>query len=220
MAPELEKEAIRQSNQSVRGATLHLRRVGHGAPLVLLHGWPEFSLTWEPVMQRLARRFDLVAPDLRGFGDSDKPEGLFGAEDQARDVLALADALGLERFGLVGHDVGGAVLQAMARLAPERMTGLFLFGFSHRGIGGRASTPDRLGEVWYQSFHQMDLAEVLVGATRETVRAYITHFLHHWSHRKDAFEDVENAWVENFLNPAISAAALRTIERPQRSGLL
>ncbi len=55
------------------GADLHVARCGTGTPLLLLHGWPEFWLTWEPVMARLAARHTLIAPDLRGFGDSDKP---------------------------------------------------------------------------------------------------------------------------------------------------
>lgn len=60
---------------AINNATFHAARIGHGHPLLLLHGWPEFWLTWEPVMLRLAEHYDLIAPDLRGFGDSDKPEG-------------------------------------------------------------------------------------------------------------------------------------------------
>lgn len=60
------------------GARFHVVETGEGEPILLLHGWPEFWLTWEPVMQRLADRFRLIAPDLRGFGDSDKPTGAFG----------------------------------------------------------------------------------------------------------------------------------------------
>ena len=56
------------------GAAFHVARTGAGKPLLLLHGWPEFWLTWEPVMHRLAGRFELIAPDLRGFGESEKPE--------------------------------------------------------------------------------------------------------------------------------------------------
>src|SRR5438445_8814426 len=62
------------------GAAFHVARTGAGPPLLLLHGWPEFSLTWEPVMARLADRFTLLAPDLRGFGDSNKPDGPFGPD--------------------------------------------------------------------------------------------------------------------------------------------
>src|SRR5437879_13893356 len=90
------------------GAAFHVARMGRGKPLLLLHGWPEFSLTWEPVMTRLADRFTLFAPDLRGFGDSDKPDGPFGPEQHAADMLALMDELGLAQAGIVGQHVGGA----------------------------------------------------------------------------------------------------------------
>ena len=183
------------------GARFHVASTGSGPTLLLLHGWPEYWRTWEPVMERLADRFTLVAPDLRGFGESDKPDGPWGPEDHARDMLALLDALGLERVGLVAHDVGGSVTLQLARMAPGRLRALMLFGFSHPGIGARAGTPDRLNEIWYQSFHQMPMAPALVGATRESCRAYIGHFLRHWSHRKDAFDDVLEDWVDNFLRP-------------------
>jgi pimeloyl-ACP methyl ester carboxylesterase len=184
-----------------RGADFHLARAGSGPPLLLLHGWPEFWLTWEPVMGRLSGRFALLAPDLRGFGDSDKPAGPWGADDHAADLLALLDALGIDRVGVVGHDVGGAVVQSLARTAPDRLAGLFLFDFVHPGIGPRMAEPGRLNEIWYQSFHQMDMAPALVGASREACRAYVGHFLRHWAHRKDAFDDAIEAWVDNFLKP-------------------
>ncbi len=183
----------------VNGAALHVATVGEGPPLLLLHGWPEFWLTWEPVMTRLADRFRLIAPDLRGFGDSDKPEGPYGPEGHAADMLAVLSALGVERAGVVGHDVGGAVMQPLARRAPERLTGLMFFDFVYPGVGARMGTPDRLNEIWYQSFHQMAMAPALVGATRESCARYIGHFLEHWSHRKDAFDDVREAFVDNFL---------------------
>ena len=183
------------------GAAFHVARTGKGPPLLLLHGWPEFWLTWEPVMQRLADRFTLVAPDLRGFGESDKPAGPFGPQDHAADMVALLDALGIGRVGIVGHDVGGAVMQPLARKAPDRLAGLFFFDFVYPGIGSRMAEPDRLNEIWYQSFHQMAMAELLIGATRQSCQAYIAHFLRHWAHRKDAFEDVLDAFTDNFLKP-------------------
>ena len=183
------------------GASFHVAQIGDGVPLLLLHGWPEFWLTWEPVMTRLADRYRLIAPDLRGFGDSDKPEGSFGARDHAADMLALLDALEIERVGLIGYDVGGAAMQPLARMAPERLVGLFFFDFVYPGIGSRMAAPDRLNEIWYQSFNQLEMAPILVGASRETCRAYISHFLRHWAHRKNAFDDVISAFVENFLKP-------------------
>jgi pimeloyl-ACP methyl ester carboxylesterase len=190
---------IEHHNIKANGATFHVARRGSGKPLLLLHGWPEFWLTWEPVMARLSDRYSLIAPDLRGFGDSDKPDGAYGPDQHTADMLALMDALGIERFGVVGHDVGGAVMQPLARNAPGRLAGLFFFDFVYPGIGARMGAPDRLNHIWYQSFHQMEMAPALVGATRESCRTYIGHFLKNWTHRKDAFDDALEAFTDNFL---------------------
>jgi pimeloyl-ACP methyl ester carboxylesterase len=183
------------------GAAFHVARTGAGRPLLLLHGWPEFWLTWKPVMARLAGRYTLIAPDLRGFGDSDKPHGAYGPDQHTDDMLALLDALGVDKAGVVGHDVGGAVMQPLARKAPDRIAGLFLFDFVYPGIGPRMAAPDRLNHIWYQSFHQMEMAPALVGASRDSCRTYIRHFLHNWSHRKAAFDDVIEDFADNFCKP-------------------
>jgi pimeloyl-ACP methyl ester carboxylesterase len=186
----------------VRGGEFHVASIGEGPPLLLLHGWPEFWWTWEPVMQLLAGQFRLVAPDLRGFGDSDKPDGPWGATEHAPDVLALAEALGLGRFGVVGHDVGGAVIQAMAREAPGRLTGLFLFDFVYPGIGARMGAPDRLNEIWYQSFHQQDMAVPLLSSSAAACRTYFEGIIRHWAHRDEVFDgEVMDAFVANFMRP-------------------
>jgi pimeloyl-ACP methyl ester carboxylesterase len=196
----MSESPIRHETIEVNGVRLHVARAGYGRPLLLIHGWPEFWLTWRPVMELLAGRFHVVAPDLRGFGDSDKPDGPFGAQDHANDLVALLDALGLGRVGVVGHDVGGAVMQALARMTPQRFAGLFFFDFVYPGIGARMATPDRLNEIWYQSFHQTDLAIELVGQSRESCRAYFGHIMRHWTHRDDAFPDFE-VFVDNFMKP-------------------
>jgi pimeloyl-ACP methyl ester carboxylesterase len=116
-------------------------------------------------------------------------------------MLALMDALGVRQAGIVGHDVGGALMQPLARQAPGRVAGLFFFDFVYPGIGARMAEPERLNNIWYQSFHQMEMAPALIGATRETCRTYITHFLRAWSHRKHAFDDVLEAFTDNFMKP-------------------
>ncbi len=183
------------------GGSFHVAIAGAGPPLLLIHGWREFWRTWEAVMALLADRFTLIAADLRGFGESSKPAGPYGAEQHAADLLAVLEALGHRQVGVVGYDVGGAVMQVLARRAPERWLGLFFFDFVHPGIGARMGTPDRLNEIWYQSFHQMTMAPDLVGATRNSCRAYIGHFLRRWAHRKDAFDELLEAWTDNFLRP-------------------
>ena len=192
---------MRHATIEANGASFHVVEAGRGAPLLLLHGWPEFWLTWEPVMARLSDRYRVIAPDLRGFGESDKPEGPFGPTDHAADMLALLDSLGVERAGIVGHDVGGAAMQPLARQAPERAAGLFFFDFVYPGVGARMGAPDRLNLIWYQSFHQTEMAARLVGASRESCQAYFSYFLRHWAHRKQAFDDILPAFVDNFLKP-------------------
>jgi pimeloyl-ACP methyl ester carboxylesterase len=190
---------------SANGIRLHYARAGRGAPLVLLHGWPEFWLVWQPVMERLAGRFDLIAPDLRGFGDTEKPDAgpsdAAGPDVHAADVLGLIDALGLARVGIACHDVGAYVAQSLARARPERCAGLFFFDCPYPGIGHRWAEAGHLIETWYQYFHQQPFAAGLVGASRGTCGTYVGHFLKHWSHRKDAFDHVLESWIDNFMKP-------------------
>lgn len=188
------------------GVDHHVARIGAGAPLLLMHGWPEFWWTWEPLMQRLAARFTLLAPDFRGFGDSGKPDGdnpsaEAGSTVLAADMLALLDGLGIARIGLVGHDVSASVIQEMARRAPDRISGIFCFDCPHPGIGHRWIAPGHVREVWYWSFHQLPWAARMVGASRETCRIYFEHFLRHWSVRQEWVDGAIGPWVDNFMRP-------------------
>jgi len=197
---------IRHETVHANGVALHVAHAGEGPPLLLVHGWPEFWLTWEPLMQRLASRFHLIAPDLRGFGASEKPEAgpsdKAGSEVHAADMTALLDALKIERAGFVGHDVGAYVGQALGRSAPERFTGLFFFNCPYPGIGPRLAAPEMLAEIWYQSFHVKDFAAATVGASRDSCRLYIGHFLRHWAGGNPAaFDDALDAFTDNFLVP-------------------
>jgi len=95
------------------GVTLKVAQGGpaDGEPIVLLHGFPESHRTWRHVAPALADQFRVIAPDQRGFGGSDKPEGVeqYRGEKTIADIFALADAYKLGRFTLVGHDWGGAI---------------------------------------------------------------------------------------------------------------
>jgi haloacetate dehalogenase len=97
---------------------------GAGPPLLLLHGHPQTHVTWRKVAPVLATRFTVVAADLRGYGDSSKPEGganhiAYSKREMAKDQVAAMHALGFERFGVVGHDRGGRVAHRMALDHPQ-----------------------------------------------------------------------------------------------------
>src|SRR4051812_2352096 len=110
----------------VNGIRLNVRRAGpsDGPLLILLHGFPESSLAWRKVMRPLGERgFQVVAPDMRGYGDSDAPEGVdaYVINRLVDDVVGLADALGAPTFVLAGHDWGGIVAWAVAARHPDRV---------------------------------------------------------------------------------------------------
>ena len=117
------------------GVTLNVQRGGpdDGAPILFLHGFPESHRTWRGVMPDLARDFRVIAPDQRGFGASDKPEGVenYRTDRILEDLIALADALGLGRFTLVGHDWGGAVAWLAALRHPDRIERLVIVNAPH-----------------------------------------------------------------------------------------
>ena len=125
---------IRHEVVQADGVRLHVGRMGSGRALLLMHGWPEFWQTWQPVMERLANNYDLIAPDFGGFGDSDKPAGdkpsdQAGAAVHGADMAALLDSLRLAKVGLVAHDVGAIVAQDLARRVPDSIVGVFCFDF-------------------------------------------------------------------------------------------
>ncbi|MBL8698545.1 MAG: alpha/beta hydrolase [Alphaproteobacteria bacterium] len=195
---------------SQRAATsaldVHLLREGRGAPVVLLHGWPEFSGVWRHVMPPLASRYDVVAPDLRGFGRTrlraGGPVGGTTGDILATDLAELLAALKLDRVAIVSHDVGAFAAQSFARLHPARVAALFFFDVPYPGIGKRWGEAGHLKEVWYQYFHQWPLAEKLVGASRDTMRIYLKHFLDHWAARPGLFDAALEEWVDVYSDPA------------------
>jgi haloacetate dehalogenase len=113
----------------VEGTRIHLRTAGSGPPLLLLHGYPQTHAMWHRVAPRLAERFTVVVPDLRGYGDSDKPASdathvAYSKRVMAREQVGVMRALGHARFAVAGHDRGGRVAYRMALDHPERVTRL------------------------------------------------------------------------------------------------
>jgi pimeloyl-ACP methyl ester carboxylesterase len=196
---------IRHSFVTARGVRHHVAECGEGPPLILLHGWPEFWAAWEPMFERLSSRYRLIAPDFRGFGESENPHpeptNTVNAASLADDVVALMDALGVAKAGIVGHDVGSNVMQVIGVRNPERATGFFFFNCATHGVGSRWNQPGHINEIWYQTFHQMSYAAELASSSRENCRRHIGHFLRHWSYRKDAFDAVLERWTDNFMRP-------------------
>jgi pimeloyl-ACP methyl ester carboxylesterase len=114
-----------------RGLRVHVAEAGEGPPLVVQHGWPQHWYAWHRVLPQLAEHGHVVCPDMRGFGWTDAPRSGYGKEDLADDLLAVCDALNIERFALAGHDWGGFVTFVAAVRAPERVSRLVMINTGH-----------------------------------------------------------------------------------------
>jgi pimeloyl-ACP methyl ester carboxylesterase len=173
-----------RQHTAVDGFRLAYDRTGHGPPVVLLHGWPGDRTDYRAMVPLLSAAADLVVPDLRGFGESDKhradPAQQYDAGAQARSVVALIEELGLDRPVLCGYDIGSRIAQTIARARPDLVRALVVSP-PLPGIGERILSAPAQAEFWYQSFHQLDLAETLVDGRPDAVRAYLRHFWSHWS---------------------------------------
>jgi pimeloyl-ACP methyl ester carboxylesterase len=169
-------------SRPVDGFALEYDRAGSGAPVVLLHGWPGARSDMRAVARLLDA--DVVVPDLRGFGGSDRhdrpPSEAYSADAQADSVCGLIEELALERPVLAGYDVGSRVAQAVARRLPEDLRALVLAP-PLPGVGERILEPAAQREFWYQPFHQLAVSEALIDGDARAVRAYLEHFWGHWS---------------------------------------
>jgi haloacetate dehalogenase len=118
-----------QHRAKVNGVEITFRRAGEGPPVLLLHGYPQTHAMWHAVAPALARRFTVVAADLRGYGDSTKPPSdpdhvAYSKRVMAQDMVSLMAELGWRQFAVVGHDRGGRVAYRMALDAPDVVTKL------------------------------------------------------------------------------------------------
>ncbi|HXW43544.1 MAG TPA: alpha/beta hydrolase [Streptosporangiaceae bacterium] len=165
------------------GFRLAYDRYGQGPPVLLLHGWPGERGDWREVIRRLDG-LDVIVPDLRGFGQSDKhradPATAYSAAAQARSLVALIGELDLSGLVIGGYDIGSRIAQAVAADRPELLRGLVVAP-PLPGIGARILDASAQREFWYQSFHQLDLAEQLIDGRPDAVLAYLAHFWSHWS---------------------------------------
>lgn len=116
-------EGFTQSFVDAGAVRLSVHRAGQGAPLILLHGYPQNHHCWEKIAPALAAQFDVIVPDLRGYGESDAPEGVeaYAKREMARDIVGLMDALGLEKAHVLGHDRGARVSYRLALDHPDRV---------------------------------------------------------------------------------------------------
>jgi len=168
--------------RAIDGFRLRYDRGGSGVAAVLLHGWPGDRTEYRAVADLLPEN-DVVVPDLRGFGGSDRhaaDPASYAADAQARSVIGLIEELGLDRPVVAGHDIGSRVAVAVARLRPD-LVGAMVLTPPLPGIGERILDPRAAPEFWYLSFNQLPLAVELLDGRPQAVRAFLRFFWTHWA---------------------------------------
>jgi pimeloyl-ACP methyl ester carboxylesterase len=208
---------------TVNGVKLHYVRQGAGEPLFLIHGWPGFWYEWHKNIDALARHYDVIVPDMRGFAYSDKPdlppESGYTDTMFAEDLRAFADFYHLDNLRIVSHDFGAIWMQRFARLYPERVHKLMLFDPPYPGVGARMFQVPAVFNIWYQMFHQQPFAEDLIGSSPKATELYLRHFLSAWSADKNLFTDDEiAAYVEAYSQPGALRGGFNCYRAAYRGG--
>jgi pimeloyl-ACP methyl ester carboxylesterase len=160
----------------VNGITLHYVRGGNGPPVILIHGFPQDWSEYRAIMPRLAKRFTVIAVDLRGVGGSMATAGGYDAVTMAEDIQQLAAALKLARVYVVGHDIGGMVAYAFVRRYPQAMRGAMILDVPIPGIAGWDEVQGD-PSVWHIRFMQVPgLPEKLVAGRQADYLGYFFAF--------------------------------------------
>jgi pimeloyl-ACP methyl ester carboxylesterase len=204
----------------VNGVRLHCVVEGEGPLVLLLHGFPETSRAWRKQLPALAKRFRVVAPDLRGYGASDKPKGIaaYRTTVVADDVVALMHAFDADRAHVVGHDWGGGVAWTLAIEHPEAVDRLAVLNSPHPAVIRRAlrSNWSQIRKSWYIFAFQIPwLPE---WAFRRNGARAIKDALRRSAKSPDTFTDaVLDEYARAFSAPGAATAAINYYRAAARS---
>jgi len=206
-------DGFTQSFVATNGINLSVHRGGRGAPLILLHGYPQNHMCWHKIAPALAAEFDVIIPDLRGYGDSDIPEAdaenrSYSKREMALDIVGLMDALDLETAHILGHDRGARVSYRFALDHPDRLKRLGIIEIVPTAEFWRAWDADLALKGYHWTFlaQPAPLPERMINADGP---GYIDWTLSSWTHADDlsAFSDAALAsYRRQAANPARVAA--------------
>ena len=160
-----------EKSAEVNGVRINYKIGGQGPPVVLLHGYTETSHMWLPLMPLLAKNHTVIAPDLRGAGNSERPQGGYDKMTMAKDMRELVHQLGYMQVSLVGHDIGLMVAYAYAAQYPEEVSKVVLMDAFLPGVGDWKSVW-LMRDLWHFHFY----GETPLALVKGRERTYFEHF--------------------------------------------
>src|SRR5712692_630302 len=200
-------EGFNQRVIETGGAAINLVTAGQGPPLLLIHGYPQMHAMWHLVAPRLAERFMVVVPDLRGYGDSSKPPSdpehlQYSKRVMAQDLVEVMRQLGFERFAAAGHDLGARVAYRMTLDHPTVVTRLAVLDVVPTHAMFASVDKDFATSTfhWFFLIQPFDFPERLIGADPEY---FLRSMLGRWSGGTDVFDPEAMAeYIRCFSDPA------------------
>jgi haloacetate dehalogenase len=191
----------------VNGIRLNAWLGGRGAPVVMLHGYPQTGQMWRKVAPRLLDEFSVVCPDLRGYGDSDKPRDGYDKRTMASDIHSLMESLGHKRYAVVGHDRGARVAHRLALDHSDAVSRLCVLDIVPTHTVFRDTGKELAAAYWHWFYFQApDLPELMIGAAPE---AFLRYMLRGLSFRAGAIEEpMVQEYLRAFTLPGTIRAGL------------
>jgi haloacetate dehalogenase len=179
---------MRRSTVRANGIRMNVWTGGEGPTLVLLHGYPQTGQMWHKVSPTLMKRFNLIIPDLRGYGDSEKARSGFDKKTMAKDIACLASELGHETFFLMGHDRGARVAHRLALDFPEKVEKLIVLDIVPTHTIFSRTGRELAAAYWHWFYFQApDLPEIMI---RNSAEPFLQTMFRSLSWRPDAIDDL------------------------------
>jgi len=210
-----------QSMIATNGIRLSVHQAGQGAPLILLHGYPQNHNTWAKIAPRLARDFHVIIPDLRGYGDSDIPENdadnrAYSKREMTLDIVGVLDALGYDRAHVLGHDRGARVAYRFALDHPARLRRLGIIEVVPTGDFWAAWDADLALKGYHWTFlaQPSPLPERMISADGP---AYMDWTLASWTHAGD-LSPFTDAALASYRRQAADPARIAAMCNDYRAG--
>ena len=191
---------MRRSTVRTNGIRMNVWTGGEGPTLVLLHGYPQTGQMWHKVSPTLMKRFNLIIPDLRGYGDSEKARSGFDKKTMAKDIACLASELGHETFFLMGHDRGARVAHRLALDFAERVEKLIVLDIVPTHTIFSRTGRELAAAYWHWFYFQApDLPEIMI---RNSAEPFLQTMFRSLSWRPDAIDDLLFAeYLRAFTSP-------------------
>lgn len=203
---------LKQQSITVNNVRLNVWTGGEGKPIVLLHGFPQTAIMWRKITPQLLKKYTVICPDLRGYGDSQKPISGYDNRTMAKDIKALMDELSFSSYSVISHDRGARVAHRLALDFPECVEKLCVLDIVPTHTVFQETDRNLAVGYWHWYFFQLpDVPEMLLNQNPEAI---FNFFMHNYSYNT---AKVENEAMEEYLRTFKLPGTIRAVLEDYRA---